>query len=308
MTGPPTRRSGLLLAAIAAVLFSAKAILAKLMYRYGIDAVTLIALRMLFALPVFATVALIETWRAREHGDRLEQGALWRIVLLGLLGYYLSSFLDFMGLQYVSASLERLILFLNPTLVLLIGMLALGQRVARRQWLAMAVSYAGIVLVFWENLRLGGSHVVLGSALVFGAALSYALYLLLSGELVRRVGSLRLVAYAMCVSSAACLLQFALVHPPSMLVQPAPVYALSLLNALACTVVPVYLTMFAVARIGAGATAQTAMIGPVSLLLFGWWILDETVTPLQLVGTGVVLAGIGLLSRVPAPKAEAVVE
>lgn len=308
MTAPDARRSGLLLAAIAAVLFSAKAILAKLMYRHGIDAVTLIALRMLFALPVFATVALIETWRARERGDRLERGALWRIVLLGLLGYYLSSFLDFMGLQYVSASLERLILFLNPTLVLLIGMAVLGQRVARRQWLAMAVSYAGIVLVFWENLRVGGSHVVLGSALVFGAALSYALYLLLSGELVRRVGSLRLVAYAMCVSSAACLLQFALVHPLSMLVQPAPVYTLSLLNALACTVVPVYLTMFAVARIGAGATAQTAMIGPVSLLFFGWWILDETVTPLQLVGTAVVLAGIGLLSRVPAPKAVAVVE
>ncbi len=306
MTTLSTRRTGLLLAAIAAVLFSAKAILAKLMYRYGIDAVTLIALRMLFALPVFATVAVIETWRARERGDRLTSRERWQIVLLGLLGYYLSSFLDFWGLEYISASLERLILFLNPTLVLLIGIAFMGKRVGARQWLAMVVSYVGIVLVFWENLRIGGSHVMLGSALVFGAALSYALYLLLSGELVRRVGSLRLVAYAMCVSTAACLLQFALIHPPSELLQPAPVYALSIVNALLCTVVPVYLTMFAIVRIGAGATAQTAMIGPVSLLFFGWWILDETITPVQLLGTAVVIAGIALLSRAPAVKAPAV--
>jgi drug/metabolite transporter (DMT)-like permease len=305
MTDSSARRSGLLLAAIAAVLFSAKAILAKLMYRYGIDAVVLIALRMLFALPVFAVVAALETWRARERGDHLSRADLGRIVVLGLLGYYLSSFLDFWGLQYINASLERLILFLNPSLVLLIGVLFLRQRVSGRQWAALAVSYAGIVLVFWENLRLGGAHVVLGSALVFGAALSYALYLLLSGELVRRVGSLRLVAYAMCVSTVACLVQFFLVHPPSMLVQPAPVYGLSLLNATLCTIVPVYATMFAIARIGAGATSQTAMLGPVSLVFLGWWILGETVTPLQLVGTGVVLAGIALLARVPAPKAPA---
>jgi drug/metabolite transporter (DMT)-like permease len=303
MIAADARRTGLLLAAIAAVLFSAKAILAKFLYRHGIDAVTLIALRMLFALPVFAFVAVLETWRARERGDSLTPRERWQIVLLGLLGYYLSSFLDFWGLQYISASLERLILFLNPTLVLLIGVLFLRQHVSGRQWAAMAVSYAGIVLVFWENLRIGGSHVALGSALVFGAALSYALYLLLSGELVRRVGSLRLVAYAMCVSTIACLVQFFLVHPPSMLVQPMPVYGLSLLNALACTVVPVYLTMFAVARIGAGATSQTAMIGPVSLVFFGWWLLGEQVTPLQLAGTAVVLAGIALLSRVPPAKA-----
>jgi drug/metabolite transporter (DMT)-like permease len=303
MNAADARRGGLLLAAIAAVLFSAKAILAKFLYRHGIDAVTLIALRMLFALPVFAFVAVLETWRARERGDSLTSRERWQIVLLGLLGYYLSSFLDFWGLQYISASLERLILFLNPTLVLLIGVLFLRQQVSGRQWAALAVSYAGIVLVFWENLRIGGSHVALGSALVFGAALSYALYLLLSGELVRRVGSLRLVAYAMCVSTVACLVQFFLVHPPSMLVQPMPVYGLSLLNALACTVVPVYLTMFAVARIGAGATSQTAMIGPVSLVFFGWWLLGETVTALQLAGTAVVLAGIALLSRVPLTKA-----
>jgi len=298
MPAHPHRR-GLWLAAIAAVLFSAKAILAKLMYRHGIDAVTLIALRMLFALPVFATVAVVETWRAHQRGDRLSWRECAQILLLGIIGYYLSSFLDFWGLQYISASLERLILFLSPSLVVLIGVWFLDRPVARAQWMAMLVSYAGIVLVFGEGLRLGGARVVLGSALCFGAALSYALYLLMSGTLVRRVGSLRLVAYAMCVSTVACLVQFLLVHPVTMIVQPAAVHGLSILNALLCTVVPVYLTMFAIDRIGAAATAQTAMIGPVSLVFLGWWLLDEPVTALQLAGTAVVIAGMWLLTRVP---------
>lgn len=291
-------RDGLWLAAIAAVLFSAKAILAKYLYRYGIDAVTLIALRMLFSLPVFATVALIETWRARRNGNRLSWRECGHIVVLGFFGYYLSSFLDFWGLQYVSVSLERLILFLNPSLVVLIGVLFLRRPVARAQWIAMLVSYVGIVLVFWEGLRLGGTQVALGSALVFGAALSYALYLLMSGALVRRVGSLRLVAYAMCVSTVACIIQFALIHPLAMLQQPAAVYGLSVINALFCTVVPVYLTMFAIARIGPAATAQTAMIGPVSLVFLGWWLLGEHITIVQLAGTAIVIAGMWLLTRV----------
>jgi drug/metabolite transporter (DMT)-like permease len=293
-------RNGLWLAAIAAVLFSAKAILAKFMYRYGIDAVTVLALRMLFSVPVFAAVAFYETWRAHRDGNRLSWRECGQIVVLGLVGYYLSSFLDFWGLQYVSASLERLILFLNPSLVVLIGVLFLQRPVARAQWVAMGVSYVGIVLVFWEGLRLGGPRVALGSALVFGAALCYALYLLMSGALVKRVGSLRLVAYAMCVSTVACVLQFFLIYPPSMLQQPAAVYGLSALNALFCTVVPVYLTMFAIVRIGAATTAQTAMIGPVSLVFLGWWLLDEHITVLQLVGTAVVIVGMWLLTRVRA--------
>lgn len=291
------RRAGLWIAASAAILFSAKAIIAKLMYRYGVDAVTLIALRMLMAGPIFAVIALIETWRARQRGDRLSRADMGLIVVLGLLGYYLSSFLDFWGLQYVSASLERLILFLNPTLVLLIGVLFLHQRVSRAQLLALALSYMGIVLVFVENLASEGSHVAKGSLLVFLAALSYALYLLLSGELVARVGSLRLVAYAMCVSTVACMIQFFALRAPETLIQPAPVLWLSALNALFATVLPVILTMVAVSRVGAAATSQMAVIGPLSLVFFGWWILDEKITPLQLLGTAIVLCGVMVLAR-----------
>jgi len=291
------RRAGLWIAAVAAILFSAKAIIAKLMYGHGVDAVTLIALRMLMAGPIFAVIALIETRRARRRGDYLSRADIARIVVLGLLGYYLSSFLDFWGLQYVSASLERLILFLNPTLVLLIGVLFLHQRVSRAQLFALALSYLGIVLVFVENLSSEGSQVAKGSLLVFLAALSYALYLLLSGELVARVGSLRLVAYAMCVSTLACLIQFFALRAPATLLQPAPVLWLSALNALFATVLPVYLTMVAISRVGAAATSQMAVIGPVSLVFFGWWILDEKITPLQLLGTSIVLCGVMVLAR-----------
>ena len=275
------------------MLFSTKAVVAKLLYRYQIDAVTLIAFRMLFSLPVFAVVAL---WQMRK-GPALSASDRWRLVGMGLLGYYLSSFLDFLGLQYISVGLERLILFLTPTFVLIISTLYLKQHISRRQWLALAVSYAGIVLVFVHDLRSGGADAVLGSLLVLGSAASYALYLLASGEMVKRVGSLRLVAYAMCVSSAACIGQFFVLRPATLLVQPLPVYGLSLVNGIFCTVLPVFMTMIAVQRIGAGVASQAGMIGPVSTLFLGALVLGEAITPVQLGGTALVLSGIYLLSK-----------
>ncbi len=284
---------GMALAVGGAILFSTKAVIAKLLYRYHIDAVTLIAFRMLFSLPVFAFVAI---WKMRA-GPPLSVTDRWRIVGLGLVGYYLSSLLDFLGLQYITVGLERLILFLTPTFVLLLSATILKQHIGRLQWLALAIAYGGIVLVFVHDLQ-GGGNVLLGSLLVLGSAAAYAIYLLLSGEMVQRIGALRLVAYAMCVSTAACLLQFFLLRPAGMLVQPAPVYWLSLVNGLLCTVAPVFMTMTAVQRIGAGIASQAGMIGPVSTLFLGAVILGEAITGWQLAGTALVLAGIYLLSRV----------
>jgi drug/metabolite transporter (DMT)-like permease len=215
-----TYLGGLAIAVGGAVLFSTKAVLAKLLYRYQIDAVTLIAFRMLFSLPVFAAVAL---WKMRSEPP-LSKADRWRIVGLGLVGYYLSSFLDFLGLQYITVGLERLILFLTPSFVLLISASVLKKHIRRGQWLALLVSYAGIVLVFLHDLQGGNRNVLLGSLLVLGSAVSYGVYLLASGEMVKRIGSLRLVAYAMCVSSAACIAQFFLLRPAETLLQPAPVY------------------------------------------------------------------------------------
>ncbi|QOY93813.1 EamA family transporter [Massilia sp. UMI-21] len=288
--------AGLSIAVAGAVLFSTKAIVAKLLYRYHIDAVTLIAFRMLFSLPVFAAVAL---WKMRTQPP-LSGTDSWRIVVLGLLGYYLSSYLDFLGLQHISVGLERLILFLTPTFVLLANVMIFKRRVRPLEWAALALAYCGIVLVFVHDLG-GGSgstkgSTVVGSLLVLGSAMSYAVYLLGTGEMVRRIGSLRLVAYAMCVSSAACIAQFFVLRPASMLVQPAGVYWLSLVNGVFCTIFPVFMTMAAVQRIGAATASQAGMIGPVSTLFLGALILGEPVTGVQLAGTGLVLVGIYALS------------
>jgi drug/metabolite transporter (DMT)-like permease len=293
---PATRQSllaGLAIAIVGAVLFSTKAIVAKLIYRYHVDAVTLIALRMMFSLPFFAAIAF---WKAKTEAP-LSNAERGKIVVLGLLGYYLSSFLDFLGLQYISAGLERLILFLTPSFVLLMSIFFLKKKITLVEWLALGTAYLGTVLVFLHDAMVGGSNVALGGAFVLASAALYGLYLILSGELVRRVGALRLVAYAMCVSSIACIVQFFLLRPVSILSQPTDVYGLSLINAVLCTVLPVILTMIAVERIGAATASQAGMIGPVSTLFLAALVLDEPITGIQLAGTALVLTGIYLLSK-----------
>jgi drug/metabolite transporter (DMT)-like permease len=283
------------------VLFSGKAIVVKLAYRHGVDATTLIALRMAMAVPFFAA-AYLWTSRGAPPLARADHG---RLIVLGLLGYYAASYLDFLGLQYISAALERLILFLNPTIVLLISALVLGKRFRRHDWAALTLAYVGIVLALWHDVRFEGGRVGLGSVLVFASAVCYAIYLVLGGELVRRVGAIRLTAYAMCVSTLAVLAQFVLLNPLESLRQPLPVYWLSLINAVLCTVLPVFATMLAVERIGAGRTSMTGMIGPVATIGLAFVFLGEPVSGWQLAGTLLVLAGVYVLSLAPSPATAA---
>jgi drug/metabolite transporter (DMT)-like permease len=286
---------GLALAVGGSVLFSAKAIVVKLAYRHGVDAETLLALRMLMSVPFFAA-ALWWTSRAAPPLSARDHGAL---LVVGVLGYYLASYFDFLGLQYISAALERLILYLNPTLVLLLSVLVLRRPVTRFDLVALALAYGGIVLVFWHDVRVDADGVAVGAALVFGSAACYAVYLVLSGEVVRRVGAIRLTAYAMCVATVGVCLQFALLRPLASLAQPAPVLWLSLFNAVFCTVLPVFATMMAVARIGAGPVSLAGMVGPVSTIALGYAFLGEPVSGWQLAGTALVLAGVFVLSRRP---------
>jgi drug/metabolite transporter (DMT)-like permease len=285
--------SGLALAVAGSVMFSAKAIVVKLAYRHGVDAETLLALRMLMSLPFFA-VALWWTSRGAAPLSGRDHALL---VTIGVLGYYLASYFDFLGLQFISAALERLILYLNPTLVLLLSVVLLGRPVTRFDLVALLLAYGGIVLVFWHDVRLESDGVVLGAALVFAAAACYAVYLVLSGELVRKVGAIRLTAYAMCVATLGVCVQFVLLRPLSSLAQPAPVLWLSAVNAVLCTVLPVFATMMAVARIGAGTVALAGMVGPVSTIALGYVFLGEPVSGSQLAGTALVLAGVFVLSR-----------
>ncbi|RQO63425.1 EamA family transporter [Paucibacter sp. KBW04] len=285
---------GLLLATLGAIAFSGKAIIVKLAYRHGVDAVTLIMLRMVFALPLF----LILAWWAGRGKPPLT-GRDWRVILgLGFSGYYLASYLDFAGLAYVSASFERLILYLNPTIVLFLGWLLFKRRVTGRQLIALAVSYSGVLLVFGQELHLQGANVLLGAALVFGSAISYALYLVFSGEEVKRLGAMRLTGLATTVACLLCIGQFLLLRPLSALQTVAPeVIWLSVLNATACTFAPVLMVMMAIERVGATMAAQTGMIGPMSTILMGVLILGEPFTPWVAAGTLLVMGGVWLLTR-----------
>ena len=281
-------------AALGAIAFSGKAIIVKLAYRHGVDAVTLIMLRMLFALPLFLLLA----WWAGRGKPALARRDWLAVLGLGFTGYYLASFLDFAGLAYISASLERLILYLNPTLVLLMGALLFKRTISGRQLMALGVSYCGVLMVFGHELSAVGPHAVLGAVLVFGSAVSYAVYLFYSGEEVRRLGALRLTGLATSVACVLCIVQFLVLRPVSVaLAQPSPVFWLSLLNAVLCTFAPVLMVMMAIERIGASLSAQTGMIGPLATILLGVLILGEPFTAWVAAGTVGVLAGIWLLAR-----------
>ena len=298
---PPRLASGLALAVLGAVAFSGKAIIVKLAYRHGVDAITLLMLRMAMALPFFVLMAW---WAGRPRRGVKPEALHWRdrlgIVWLGFTGYYLASFLDFAGLAYISASFERLILYLNPTLVLLLGALWYRRAISAYQWLGLAISYGGVLLVFGHEANFSGEGVWLGSALVFGSAVSYALYLSYSGEMVRRLGALRLVGWASAVACVLCVAQFLVLRPLAGLGDLAPqVWTLSVINASVCTVVPVVLVMMGIERLGAGLAAQVGMVGPMSTLMMAGIFLDEPLTSWVLSGTVLVVAGVFVCTRSP---------
>ncbi|MDB5946712.1 MAG: putative transporter, partial [Ramlibacter sp.] len=286
--------AGLALAVTGAISFSGKAIIVKLAYRYGVDAVTVIMLRMLFALPIFAVMG----WWASRGKPPLSLRDWLGVAGLGFCGYYLSSFLDFAGLQFISASLERLILYLNPTFVMLLAWLLYRKKFARMQLAGMALSYCGVVLVFGHEVQASGPQTAVGAALVFGSAVSYAIYLVYSGHLVKRLGSLRLVGLATTVACLCCLLQYAILRPIGAAFEIAPqVVWLSVLNATVCTAVPVLLVMMAIERIGPALSAQSGMVGPLSTIMMGVLVLGEPFTAWIAAGTVLVIAGIFVFSR-----------
>jgi drug/metabolite transporter (DMT)-like permease len=295
LTAPSQVTTGLLMAAAGSIAFSGKAIIVKLAYRHGVDAVTLLMFRMLFALPMF----LLMAWWAGRGQPRLARRDWWGIWGLGFCGYYLASFLDFWGLEYISASFERLILYLNPTLVLVLGWLLYGRKISLRQGVGMAISYAGVLLVFGHEAALDGKNAALGASLVLASAISYALYLTFSGQMVQRLGSLRLAGWATSVACLFCIAQFVWLRPLSAAQVAEPVLWLSLLNATACTAVPVLLVMMAIERIGAGLAAQTGMIGPMSTLLMGVVFLGEPLNMWIVGGTALVLSGVFWVTRTP---------
>ena len=286
-----------MLVALAAIAFSGKAIIVKLAYRHGVDAVTLLALRMLFSAPLFLILAW---WGGRGESAPMSGSDRRAVFFLGMLGYYLASYFDFLGLQHITAALERLVLFLYPTFVLLLAAAIFRRPITRRDVAALALSYVGIVFVFINDLRTQPGNVVLGSFWVMLSALCYAGYLLGSGRLVQRVGSLRFASYAGLVSCVGVLAHFFIASDWRLLFsQPAPVYWLSFLMAAVSTVLPIVMTSEGVRRIGASQASVIGALGPVTTIFLGFIFLDEAITAIQLFGAGLVMAGVLTMTAKP---------
>jgi len=295
--------AGVLLAIGGVVFFSLRPVIIKLAYAYVVDPVTLLALRMIFSMPFFLAAAL---WaRGGSMLRPLSRRDLAAIAGLGLLSYYAASFLDFLGLQYINAGLGRLLQFIYPTVVVILSALFLGKRATRRDIAALVLTYFGLLLVFWHALGGEQQNLWLGAGLVFASATCYAVYLVAGSEVIARVGSVRFTAYAMVVASVACIAQFFVLRPLSALDLPVEVYGLAVAMALASTVIPGFMVAEALRRIGANKVAIIGALGPVTAIVLGYLGLDETMTPLQIVGSALVLVGVVVISIKPAARAAA---
>jgi drug/metabolite transporter (DMT)-like permease len=303
LSSATTRRSayvGVGCTLIGSIAFSGKPVIIKMAYGYGVDVMTLLALRMLFALPFFLAMA----WWAGAPGSLTRRD--WAAVLfLGFIGYYLGSYLDFAGLQYISASLGRLILFLYPTVVLLISALYLKQRIKGKHMVSLLLSYGGIVLVFGEEASLQGplAPTMLGAALVFASAVSYAIYLIAGTQLIRRLGAMRFTAYASISATIFVLATFMATHGPARLVVPQELYALTLVLAVFSTVLPLWLMAEGLKRIGANQASLVACIGPLATIGLAHAFVGEPVTLIQLAGATLVLGGVIIISVKPQANA-----
>ena len=292
---------GIAMAIVGVIGFSIRPVLVKVAYAYHADPVTLLALRMTFSLPFFVGVAL---WHGRRRGNPAPVARRdWLPMLaMGFIGYYFASFLDFVGLQYVSAGLGRLLLFCYPTIVVLLSALWLKKPIRAREIVALVVTYAGVALVMANLLDAPNADLPLGAALVIVGAIAFAVYLVGSGELVLRVGSLRFTGYAMATASVGCIVQFILVRPLAALDLPLVVYGLVATMAIVSTVVPTFLMNEALRRIGANQVALLGALGPVATIALGYLGLGEVMSTLQLAGGALVLAGVLLVTVRPAPR------
>jgi len=284
---------------LGAVLFSTKAVMVKLALPYGIDAVSLLLLRMLFALPIYIAIAV---WLHRRSTNSVNQIAITphlpHLIALGMVGYYLASYFDFAGLAFIPASLERVILYLYPTIVLLISAFYLKKPISLHQWIAIGLCYAGV----WIAIRFGVQTTAAGNywwgvGLIFLSATTYAIYLVGSGELIPKLGVWVFTCYAMIVSSVCVCAHFLLTLKPSTLLDyPWEVYTYGIAMAIFATVIPSFLISAGIKRIGASNAAIIGGIGPVSTIVLASIFLNETFSTAQIIGTAIVILGVIYIS------------
>lgn len=288
--------TGYIVAILGALLFSTKAVIVKKAFAdIAVPAVTLLALRMLFSLPFYVTAAFISS--GRKENIRLTPREFLLVSLTGLMGYYVSSLLDFLGLQYVSAGIERLILFLYPTFTILINAYVFRQPVSRRQWFAVALCYAGIAFAYFGEIEVTatGDHFILGSVLVLLCAVTYSIYIAASGRLIPKVGASKFTAYAMLAATAGVMLHFLITSDYASVRWSGTLLLYGVLIAVFSTVIPSFLVSYGVKRIGTNNAAIISSIGPVSTILQAHWVLGENIFAAQIAGTILIIAGILLI-------------
>ncbi|HTE31160.1 MAG TPA: DMT family transporter [Chryseolinea sp.] len=289
---------GILIGVLGAICFSTKAIFVKLAYREAeVEAITLLALRMMFALPFFLFSA---TYSSRKSTNVKFTSKQWgAVAIVGCLGYYVSSLLDFVGLQYISAGIERLVLFVYPTLVLIISSMVFRSKISSIQWLAVLVTYGGLLLAFWgeATFQETDSDFFKGSWFIFACAITYALYIVGSGRLIPSLGAAKFNSYAMTFAAIAVLIHFTFSAKGSLFGQPQTIYVYSFLMAIVSTVIPSYLVSESIRRIGSGNTAIVASVGPVSTILQAYYFLQEPVHGLQIGGTLLIIVGVLMIGK-----------
>ncbi|XOV92363.1 MAG: DMT family transporter [Bacteroidota bacterium] len=285
-----TKALSLILGITGILLFSSKAVMVKLAYLYEVDTISILLLRMVFSLPFYLIVIFLK--RPNKDSSIRSKDYLF-ILLFGFLGYYLASYFDFLGLNYIKAGLERIILFLYPTLVILISWFAFKEQITRQQILGISITYLGILVVFFNEINLTDQeNVVLGGVLIFLSALTYASYIVGSGWLIPKFGATLFTSYAMIVSSFCVIIHYLFTSQGSIFSLPTEVYWICLSMAVFATVIPSYLISFAIKGLGANNFSVLGSLGPVSTIGLAFIFLDEVLTSLQIIGAIVVIVGV----------------
>jgi len=285
---------GILLGVLGIVLFSSKAVMVKLAYQYNVDAISVLLLRMLFSFPFYVIIALV--YRNKEGAIPIKKTEYIWLLFFGFVGYYLASYFDFVGLSYIKASLERIILFLYPTIVVLLNRLFLKQAISKIQVAAIGLTYVGIIIAFSEEVGMSGRSTYLGGFFILLSAITYASYLVGSGWLIPRFGVVKFTAYAMLVSCFCVFIHYGFIGNMDVLNFPWQVYLLGFLIAVFATVIPSFLVSLSIKMISSSNFAIVAGIGPISTIILASIFLEESLTMLQIFGTLIVIIAIVFMS------------
>ncbi len=294
------------LALVGAALFSLKAIFVKMAYQSDsmaetVDALTMLALRMMFSLPFYIVISIwaVRKWR-RDRGTQYPPlRSVVYAALLGALGYYVCAFLDFAGLQFITAQLERLILFTYPAFVLILGALFFGGQITRTGIMSILISYAGIAVIFSGGAMTASDNLWLGVFMILGAAFFFALFQLLAKPLVNQIGGLMFTCIAMSSAAITTLVHFGLSETgqagiSAALDLPRDIYVIGFMIAIVSTILPSFMINIALGRIGAQSVAIMGMINPIVTIAFAIWLLGEPFSGIDGIGTALTIFGIGL--------------